>query len=136
MIRLEIQYSKEQEKRGILAFLQSISWLKSQGYKYTLPAGFEDEISKLKNDEVLIAQTLDMYLSKEYDSAFYKDVEQFALSEWTRLFTRVNKLFSELSGIISPDTIKVTLTRYGPGGRYQPPDTIIVNIALRKKSNV
>lgn len=136
MIRLVFKYSQEQEKRGILTLLQSISWFKSQGYKYTLPVGFEDEIPKLKNDETLISQVLDTYLSKEYNSAFYEESKRFALSEWTRLSTRTNKLFSELSGIMNPSTISVILTRYGPGGRYQPPNTIIINIALEKKDNV
>ena len=123
-IKFLIKYSKEFEIQRVLSTKKKLKWYSDNGYNlnnFTLPKGLSvEELSKSSEAEII------SHINEEYDSEFFQPHAQTVNS---LLPNSLNKLADYLLGInvkILPN-IEIKLTRYGIGGSYNIPNTVIIN---------
>jgi hypothetical protein len=117
MIKLVIKANTiKQEKESVEWCKKRLKWYKQNRYVCVLP---KDSVEK------------------EYKVKDYQKIIQKIKSDWKK--ENLQRLIKIL-GKGADRTYKVYLTKYGVGGLYEPPDTIIVNISpeynSRNKINV
>ncbi len=117
-MRLNIQYGIEREVERVLYTLHKYEWYQKQGYKVFLPDGVDVESTK---------EDIHRKIQKVYDFSEYhekgKRIEQ-NFSNYSQLFgNALTKVFE-----ILPEEIELVLTRYGVGGSYRLPSTVLFNI--------
>lgn len=123
-IKFSIKYSREFEIQRVLSTKNKFKWYSDKGYNlnnFTLPKGFSaEELSNRSEAEII------SYVNEEYDTEFFQPHMQTVNS---LLPNYLNKLADYLFGInvkILPN-IEIKLTRYGVGGSYNIPNTVIIN---------
>lgn len=131
MIRLQINYSLDFEIERVKNTLKKNSWLKKNNYKITLPSG----VSSVENQKDFNHQKIKKLVSSKYLEKEYVNAAASLDNAWNAL--DVNSLKNLLSFFGSSlKEINVILTKYGTGGSYNPPETIIINITLRTSKNL
>lgn len=131
MIKLDIQYSFEYEKERIKYTLGKAAWFIENGYSKSikLPAG-------KKLDEIDInTSTDDLFdkLKEEYNSGDYEKMQNNLSEQWSAFASKLEKYFKETS-LKHEDAYIVQLTKYGVGGSYNLPNTVILNFQNRTET--
>lgn len=124
MIHLDIQYSLEYERDRISYTLDKADWFIEKGYSksITLPASKRlDEIDVRVSNDYLFDLLEDEYVSGEYET-----VKKNLTEQWSSFVVTLEKYFEETS-LKQEDSYIVQLTKYGVGGSYHLPRTVIVN---------
>lgn len=123
---LHIEYSPELEIERVSQTLKRAAWYREHGYagKLTLPPGID-------LDHEYSPEQIGQAVLTEYEEASYADFKKqieggFAAIDGSAVFADSPLKFE------SSYTIK--LTKYGTGGSYHPPNTIVINIAKMKAS--
>lgn len=112
MIKLNIHFSKEFENYRIENCLKKIDWYKEQGYKLNLP---ETDVDQEYREEDFLA----------FSNLIQKN--------WAIYEKKLHDLLANLKGSEIQETYNLNLTKYGVGGSYSLPNTIIVNISQTNK---
>ncbi|MFA6190706.1 MAG: hypothetical protein WC711_04340 [Candidatus Staskawiczbacteria bacterium] len=131
MINLDIKYSFEYEKERIKYTLGKADWFIKNGYSKSikLPAG-------IKINEIDVNTcTDDLFdkLKEEYDSNDYEKMRNNLSEQWSVFAPKFEKFFKETS-LKHEDVYIVQLTKYGVGGSYNLPNTVILNFQNRTET--
>jgi hypothetical protein len=122
MINLTINYSSEYEIQRIKYTLEKLQWYRDNKYNVSLP-----EKLVADSDIVISEDEIKKLVDVEYNEDDYKTQEKFLLEKWQKLVDESWSEFSKTS--LSPlNTYKIYMTKYGVGGSYNLPDSIIINI--------
>jgi len=126
-MQLRIRYNIESEQQRIQKTLEKLSWYEQMGYRPRFPEGIDPH-----ND------TLDK-IFKAVQNEF--DINQYQQAA-TRLTNDINSVqrdfFSTLQTMLQkelPEVIEIQLTKYGVGGSYSLPNTVILNINMKSSIN-
>ena len=122
MINLQFNYSSEYEVQRVKNTLNKLAWFKEQGYRLSLPKGLS-----LDGDNLVDEKFIKISVVSEYNENDYKQVIEMVNEQWLKYSSILEKYFLE-TNIKSKDNYEVKLTRYGVGGSYNLPNTIIINI--------
>lgn len=128
-MKIEIKYSLDLEIQRVLNTLKDIEWFKKNNYKITLPANF------LENPEIITKEYIYKSIFQEFRK---KDYEQFISkikNEWSNVEKRLLNGLLKMS-LNSQKVYFIFLTKYGVGGSYRLPDSITVNIGIRKEKDI
>mgnify|MGYP000939359916 CR=1 FL=1 len=126
-MQLEIKYSVENDIDEVNNSLSKLDFYKKNGYIPSLPENINlnhitpENISHIVKDEFPLNKSLYLKIQKEI------------ASEWELKGKEVNNFLCCLDYEI-PQSIKVFLTKYGPGGGYEWPDKISVLVEKRSKN--
>ncbi len=117
---LKIKFGKRFEIDRIKSSLEKKDWYKSHNIGILLPGG------------VKTPEEVEDYVNKNFIEKDYKKEEDKILilyREINEKFTRAIKshLKKEL-----PKKLNIRLTKYGTGGSYSLPDSVIINISSRR----
>jgi hypothetical protein len=93
------------------------------GYNPKLPKGINAKSSSEKIRSIII---------KEFDEKRYEKVRESITFDFLKIERRFTQKLKEIFHKNIPTVIFVSLTNYGVGGSYNPPDTIICNINNKK----
>ena len=66
-------------------------------------------------------------VESEYSEDIYKQNERFLLNNWEKVSKEIEIAFSK-SGLSCQEEYKIFLTKYGMGGSYNLPKTVIINL--------
>ncbi len=116
-----IQFSKDFEVRRIQKTLDKLSWYLEQGYDPTLPQGVAEYNSR---DEIKFV------VDEEYREQRYQEAADNLNSDFEQNMSQIKSAFQALK-LTLPRKIEINLTRYGVGGSYEPPSTIILSLRIR-----
>ena len=123
-IKFLIKYSKEFEIQRVLSTKKKLKWYSDNGYNlnnFTLPKGLSvEELSKSSEAEII------SYINEEYDSEFFQPHAQTVNSLLPNYLNKLADYFLGINVKILPN-IEIKLTRYGIGGSYNIPNTVIIN---------
>ena len=126
MSKLTIIYNKEYDTRRVMNTIKKIDWYTENKYDYkslSFPKTLDKE--KLKDyseDAIQIA------VEAEYSDDLYRENEKFLLANWEKIFKEIELAFSK-SNLICQDEYRIFLTKYGMGGSYDLPNTVILNLS-------
>jgi len=130
MSKLKIIYNKEYDIQRVLNTIKKLDWYIDNKYNInniSFPKILDRE--KLKDyseDEINRAVT------EEFSDYLYKENEKFLLDNWNIVSKEIELAFSKCN-LTSQDEYRVYLTRYGMGGSYDFPDTVIINLSNSSK---
>lgn len=123
---LLIEYSPELEAGRVTQTLKRAAWYREHGYagKLTLPRGID-------LDRECSPEQIERAIQAEFEEAPYEDFKKqikdgFAAIANSAVFTDSPLKFE--------DSYTIKLTKYGTGGSYHLPNTIVINIAKMKAS--
>lgn len=120
---ITVDYSLDREIERVRNTFQKIAWFRERKYPLTLPPILTN-VDAPSESEIRDAVTAD------FDEARYATVATTLQSDWQHVGAACERslldLFPNLTGEVT-----VRLTRYGVGGSYHAPATIVTNIALR-----
>lgn len=122
MIKLTVKFSPEYEVERIKWTLGKLQWYKDNGYNPKFPSGLETGLGTDISDDQ-IRDSVDA----EYKEDDYKTQETYLLEKWNKVVDEASTEIKKTS-LISRDTYTIYLTKYGVGGSYNYPDSIIINI--------
>jgi hypothetical protein len=71
----------------------------------------------------------------EYSDNVYKENEKFLLDNWKKASQEIDSAFSK-SGLKFQEEYKIYLTKYGTGGSYNLPNTVIINVTFSFKIKI
>ena len=128
MIHLDILYSLEYEKERISYTLEKADWFVEKGYSksITLPASKKlNELETSTSKDYLFDLLEDEYVSDDYEK-----IKNNLAEQWSSFVLTLEKYFKETS-LKPEDTYVVCLTKYGVGGSYNVPNTVILNFQNR-----
>ncbi len=126
---IKVIHSRETEIDRITQTLKKRGWYREHGYFENLyfPKGID------RNQETIPEETIRKAVEQEYDSTLYKKAEEELLKAWGEVGDFVTKTFQE-SNFFPCVSYDIQLTRYGTGGSYTLPNTIVLN--LEKSPNL
>jgi len=108
MIILNIRFSKDFEARRVKTCLEKLDWYKAQGYHVDLP--------KIGIDE-------------EYREEDFLVFDNLIKDEWPKYEDKLSQTLASLRGGEVQENYNINLTKYGVGGSYSLPNTVIINIS-------
>ncbi len=121
---LSIIYSREFDTQRVLNTIGKLEWYIEHKYDQQLSFPKTLDKEKLKGyseDDIRLA------VDREYSEEKYSQNEDFLLSYWKKVSREIASAFS-LSGLVCPNQYRIFFTKYGTGGSYDMPDTVIVNL--------
>jgi len=125
MLKLKIIYKEEFDIRRVINTIKKIDWYTENKYNYknfSFPKILDkDKLKTYSDEEIKNAVTV------EYFDDLYKENEIFLLDSWKKVAKEIELAFSK-SGLLCQDEYRVFLTKYGQGGSYDLPNTIIINL--------
>lgn len=121
-MKLNIIYSKEFEVERIVNTLKKIDWYKANGYTIQLPASLD-----VSNITTLSKEIIFESVEKEYFEQNYINSKKYIEDNWSNIGIELLKNIKETS-LVLQDCYNIQLTRYGVGGSYHLPNSIIINI--------
>lgn len=124
MIPLDIQYSLEYEKERINDTLHKTDWFIEKGYSESIKLPADTKLRDL--DKSVSKDYLLGILENEYVSGDYEKIKNNLSEQWPSFALTLEKYFEETS-LKQEDTYVVQLTKYGVGGSYSLPNTVILN---------
>ncbi len=122
MIKLQFNYSIEYEIQRIKNTIKKLDWFKEKGYRLSLPKNLSLEDVDFLDEECIRNSIL-----SEYSEDDYKKVIKTVNQQWLKFSPLLENYFLE-TNIKLEDFYEVKLTKYGVGGSYNLPNTIITNI--------
>lgn len=118
-MRLTINYGVEREVDRVFYTLHKYEWYQHQGYKVFLPEGVTIDSTR----EEVRRKIEELYLFEEYEAKGKELVIDF--EKYAEPFSQALKtLFSRNV----PEAIELILTKYGVGGSYRFPKTVLFNL--------
>ncbi len=122
MINLTIKFSSEYEVERIKWTLGDLQWYEDNGYGPKFPKNLK--ISPGANiSEYQIKESV----NSEYSEDDFKIQERYLLDNWHRVIDEASAELEKTS-LRSVDMYTVYLTKYGVGGSYNYPHSVVVNI--------
>lgn len=121
-MKLNIHYSVDFEVERIWATIKKFEWYKTNGYTVNLPESLD-----LSNIDKITKEDIQEAVTKEYDEQNYLSSKKYIEDNWINF----NEAFVSsvlVTGLVIQDHYTIFLTRYGVGGSYNLPNTIIINI--------
>ncbi len=120
-MELSITYSLEFERHRVKETVQNIDWYRTHQYKPYFPGGLHvDNITGYPMEEIM------KMLEQEFNEKIYieakRDLEEKAAKYLAPFAEKLIPL-----GLPLHERYRVTLTRFGVGGSYFLPDTVILN---------
>jgi hypothetical protein len=123
-IKFIIKYSKEFEVQRVLSTKKRFGWYSNNGYNlnnFILPKNLSaEELSKKSEAEIIFC------VNEEYDAEFFQPHIQTVNSLLPNYLDKLADYLSEIDIEVLPN-IEIKFTRYGIGGSYNIPNTVIVN---------
>lgn len=122
MIKLIVKFSPEFEIEQVKKTLSGLQWLKDNGYNNVkLPENLVINFgTNTSEDQIKTA------VEAEYNEEDFRIKEVYLLENWDKVVNGVSAELARTSLNIR-DTHTIYLTKYGVGGSYNYPDTVIVN---------
>jgi len=115
-MKLVIKYGKRYDTNRIAFYLNEQDWYKSHKIRIILP-------EKLKTNE-----EIKDYIDKNFNEEEYKNIGDKILTS----YNKISKIFSQkIKSKLNknlPKELNVLLTKYGSGGSYIMPNSIVINI--------
>lgn len=111
--KLNTSFSLEDEIQRVKYSLDELDWFKSKGYQVNLPQDVEDHGPELATE-------------RDFDVSLYEQKAKDINEQWVKMsghFFEKMKSFN----LLTQEDYDLYLTRYGVGGSYRLPNTIIVN---------
>ena len=127
MIKLEINFSPEYEVQRVQYTLGKLQWFIDNKYKVNLPEKLKidpDTTSNISENQIREA------VLAEYSESDYKTQKDFLLENWQKVIEE-GSIELEKTSLTLKDTYIIYLTKYGVGGSYNLPNSIIVNIKYK-----
>lgn len=125
MIKFEIIFSKENEIARVIYTINKIDWFNENGYKPTLPVNVDKDFF-LKEKETGIAKAVENEFSPEDYNKSKEYIENHQDEILLKLYEFIKKI-----GFIPQEEYVIILTKYGVGGSYHLPNTIVMNIKMK-----
>ena len=122
MIKLQFNYSVEYEVQRIKNTIKKLDWFKEKGYRLSFPKNLTLENVGSLDEEDIRKSVVD-----EYNEDEYREVIEIINKQWSKYSSLLENYFLETK-IRIEDFYEVKLTKYGVGGSYHLPNTIITNI--------
>jgi hypothetical protein len=125
-IQFLIKYSRDFEVKRVLSTQKRLKWYFDNGYNLSnsvLPKNINvEELEKASEKEII------EYVSKEYNSEFFKQHEESINSLLPEYLGKLRSCLSEIGIELLPN-IEIRLTKYGIAGSYNVPNVVIANIS-------
>jgi hypothetical protein len=123
-MRLNFIYTVEFECERIRRTLERWLWYQEQKYRINVPE--EIRLAKEHGAEVTF-EAIQAAALREFTTQAYQDAEYAILDEWNRYCKDFHKQLLTL-GLPVSEEYSIYLTRYGVGGSYHLPNTVVANI--------
>jgi hypothetical protein len=117
-MKIEFIFSAENEVCRIKDTLKKNGFYNKNGYKILLPEGISENSSEEEIKNAVL---------KEWDETFYKKAKQEIGLQWEETADLLKNGLKKTKFIPCKE-YEVTLTKYGVGGSYNLPNTIVLNI--------
>jgi hypothetical protein len=112
---INIKWGLKFEINRVKGTLEKLEWYKENGYKPLLP--------EIKDND-----TIEDSIKNEFDEKFYKKMEDEIRKEYEFIEIKFSDFLKNKFNLKILPNFNIVLTKYGVGGSYKLPDTIIVNI--------
>jgi hypothetical protein len=122
-MELEIVFSKENEVARIKNTINGLDWYKGKGYRINLPSKINELI---KQGKILADEEILNIVSKEFNSKQYEEKKRELELKFQEKKDGFEKNLATLGLPLQP-VYRILLTKYGVGGSYYFPDTVLVN---------
>lgn len=126
MIKLKIIYKKEFDTDRVINTIKKIDWFIANNYKYKnfpYPKMLDKEKLKDYSEEEIKNAVI-----AEYSEDLCKENEKFLIDNWDKVSKEIESAFSK-SGLLCQEEYRIFLTKYGTGGSYDLPNTVIINLS-------
>jgi hypothetical protein len=133
MSKLKVIYNQEYDIQRVIDTIKKIDWFVQNNYNYKnfpFPKALDKE--KLKSYS---EQEIKDAVIAEYSNDLYKENEKFLLDNWEKASQEIDSAFPK-SGLRVQEEYKIYLTKYGTGGSYNLPNTVIVNVTFSSKMKI
>lgn len=132
MSNIKIIYSKEFEVQRVINSIKKLDWYLEHGYDKHLsfPQLLQKEELKNYSEEEIKDAVIG-----EYSGDFYKDYERFLLDNWQSISAEIDLAFSK-SDLPKQEEYRIYFTKYGTGGSYDLPNSIIIRIKNQSPESV
>lgn len=121
-IPIKFKYGIEREVDRVVDTIETKTWLTSNGYRFSLPQGFDDSQSNNK-------ESIRELIQKEYDQTDYEIAEKAISKSWNGNRKCIKEINEKLVDSYKLGELNVILTKYGTQGSYVQPNSVIVNIS-------
>ncbi len=118
-MNLEIKYSQTFERNRIKNTLAKMAWYSEHNYKPFLPKNLSSQSSDQEISEAVSCE----YNEDEY-AKISSSIREIYNSKQTEFCSTIAEVFQEKL----PEKIFLYITKYGMGGSYNLPDTVIYNL--------
>ncbi|MGB8816170.1 MAG: hypothetical protein WCC74_03015 [Minisyncoccia bacterium] len=128
MSKLKIIYNKDFDVKRVINTIKKIDWFVENKYEYkkfSFPKVLDVEKLKDYSDE-----EIENAVISEYDEEVYKKNETFLINHWYKISEEIKNSFSKSSIPVQNEYI-IYFTKYGTGGSYNLPNTVIINLTSR-----
>src|ERR1035437_1373415 len=128
MSKLKIIYNQKYDIQRVIDTIKKIDWFVENKYEYkkfSFPKVLDVEKLKNYSDE-----EIENAVISEYDEEVYKKNETFLINNWGKISEEIKNSFLK-SSILAQDEYIIYLTKYGTGGSYILPNTVIINLNRR-----
>ena len=127
---LSVQFSLAFECQRVRDTLEKLDWYRAQRYSINLPNSESSELVKAPRDRLIAL------VAREYDDRAFAELADIIHTRWAAISGRFFTVLSGIGGAVLQSSYRINLTRYGVGGSYRPPDTVIINISQRKQDRL
>lgn len=121
---IKVEFSREFEIERVKYTLGKRDWFKEKGYRVTLPAEIDLDTSVMSDSE------LDAAISKEFVVTAYQQQAEYIMEKWSEVEDQTEQGIYVILPSLESEYV-VRLTRYGVGGSYHYPNTIVMNLSCR-----
>lgn len=131
--KLKIQYSVDLETQRVFSMIKKIEWFNKMGYKINLPEKIKSmDLNKMAK---MTKKDIKKIITEEYKVQNYQRIESVIEKRWSNVSTKLFLNLSTTNLKCEPFYI-LTLTKYGTGGSYNLPNTIILNFNRKIPDNL
>lgn len=125
MIKLLVKFSPEYEIERVKRTFGKLQWYKDNGYNPKFPEDLEIvPCSGISEDQIKKS------VNAEYRESDFKIQEIYLLENWHSVIDEASAELAKTS-LRPVDTYTIYLTKYGVGGSYHYPDSVVVNISFK-----
>lgn len=121
MIKLTVKFSPEYEIDRVKGALERLQWFKDNGYNVKFPERMVVNLGiDISEDQIKTA------VEAEYNEDDFKIKETYLLENWHKIVDEASAELAKTS--LRPENLyTIYLTKYGVGGGYNYPNTVIAN---------
>ncbi|MGD0977058.1 MAG: hypothetical protein ABR875_02080 [Minisyncoccia bacterium] len=133
-IEIKIKFSLKFEVERVLDTLKKLKWYRERGYNISLPARISEIVMDGYEDVNL--DTITDKLEDEFDRNEYQKLTNSIYAEWGKISDILENNIEKNGLTTGFGLYKIILTKYGVGGSYDPPSTIIINVNNRQPNEI